>query len=70
MERTELMNSSKDMSIIIFSFTATGTELNRRLRENLKQNFRIERESNACIGYAPEKYSNSRHYHYRNGCFG
>lgn len=57
MERTELMNSSKDMSIIIFSFTATGTELNRRLRENLKQNFRIERESNACIGYAPEKYA-------------
>ena len=55
--RTELMNSSKDMSIIIFSFTATGTELNRRLRENLKQNFQIERGSNACIGYAPEKYA-------------
>ena len=51
------MNSSKDMSIIIFSFTATGTELNRRLRENLKQNFQIERGSSACIGYAPEKYA-------------
>ena len=57
MERTELMNSSKDMSIIIFSFTAAGTELNRRLCEKLKQNFHIERESNACIGYAPEKYA-------------
>lgn len=55
--RTELMNSSKDMSIIIFSFTGTGTELNRRLCEKLKQNFHIERESNACIGYAPEKYA-------------
>lgn len=51
------MNSSKDMSIIIFSFTAAGTELNRRLCEKLKQNFHIERESNACIGYAPEKYA-------------
>lgn len=57
MERTELMNSSKDMSIIIFSFTTAGTELNRRLCEKLKQNFHIERESNACIGYAPEKYA-------------
>lgn len=55
--RTELMNSSKDMSIIIFSFTAAGTELNRRLCEKLKQNFHIERESNTCIGYAPEKYA-------------
>lgn len=51
------MNSSKDMSIIIFSFTAAGTELNRRLCEKLKQNFQIERGSNACIGYAPEKYA-------------
>ena len=51
------MNSSKDMSIIIFSFTTAGTELNRRLCEKLKQNFHIERESNACIGYAPEKYA-------------
>lgn len=55
--RTELMNSSKDMSIIIFSFTAAGTELNRRLCEKLKKNFHLERGANACIGYAPEKYA-------------
>ena len=51
------MNSSKGMSIIIFSFTGTGTELNRRLCEKLKCNFQMERDADTCTGYAPEKYA-------------
>ena len=37
--------------IIIFSFTRTGTELNRQLRMRLSQ------ENKRCCGYAPEKFS-------------
>ena len=51
------MSSSKNMNIIVLSFTGTGTELNRRLCEKLKKNFHLERGANACIGYAPEKYA-------------
>ena len=51
------MNSSKGTSIIIFSFTGTGTELNRRLCEKLKCNFQMERDADTCTGYAPEKYA-------------
>lgn len=51
------MNSSKDMSIIVFSFTGTGTELNRRLCEKLKCNFQMKRDADACTSYAPEKYA-------------
>lgn len=51
------MNSSKGMSIIIFSFTGAGTELNRRLCEKLKCNFQMQRDADACIGYAPGKYA-------------
>lgn len=52
-----VMNSSKDMSMIILSFTGTGTELNRRLCEKLIKNFQMEKDSNACTGYAPAKYA-------------
>lgn len=51
------MSSSKNMNIIVLSFTGTGTELNRRLCEKLKKNFHLERGANACTGYAPEKYA-------------
>ena len=51
------MSSSKNMNIIVLSFTGTGTELNRRLCEKLKKNFHLERGVNACTGYAPEKYA-------------
>ncbi len=51
------MNSSKYMSIIVLSFTGTGTELNRRLCEKLKKNFQLERDADACTGYAPAKYA-------------
>ena len=43
----------EDMSgeIIVFSFTRTGTGLNRNLCERMRE------KGEKCIGYAPEKFS-------------
>lgn len=43
--------------IRILSFTRTGTELNRWLGEQIKNNSHPEADTNECIGYAPAKYA-------------
>ena len=47
----------KGMDVIILSFTAAGTELNRRLCEKIRGAFGPEEAPGRCGGYAPEKYA-------------
>ncbi len=47
----------KGMDVTVLSFTAVGTELNRRLCESLRKIFQTEAGAGACTGYAPEKYA-------------
>ena len=51
------MNILKGMDVIILSFTAAGTELNRRLCEKIRGAFGPEEAPGRCGGYAPEKYA-------------
>ena len=51
------MNILKGMDVIILSFTAAGTELNRRLCVKIRGAFGPEEAPGRCGGYAPEKYA-------------
>lgn len=52
-----MVNSLDGMDVIVFSFTATGTELNRQLCKKLKKIHQPEADSGACSSYAPAKYA-------------
>lgn len=51
------MNILKGMDVIILSFTAAGTELNRRLCVKIRGAFGSEEAPGRCGGYTPEKYA-------------